>query len=208
MTGSRAGTSLIVVGLAAGLAILGLARQAERGRILPVAIIGAGALALLLGVIVLTFSGGTAIERVLDRFSNLQDTRGNVWADTWFALTQYWPAGFGLGGFEPAMLAAERLEFVDPSVPNRAHNDYLEIGLEAGLLGYLAVVASTIVIVAMFWRSWRAVQAMHSQLVFGAAVLLLIALHSVVDYPLRSMAIACLVGLASGMLARTPESVR
>jgi O-antigen ligase len=93
-------------------------------------------------------------------------------------------------------------------VPNRAHNDYLEIGLEAGLLGYLAVVASTIVIVAMFWRSWRAVQAMHSQLVFGAAVLLLIALHSVVDYPLRSMAIACLVGLASGMLARTPESVR
>jgi hypothetical protein len=43
------------------------------------------------------------------------------------------------GGFEPAMLAAERLEYLEAVVLNRANNDWLEIGIEAGLLGYAMV---------------------------------------------------------------------
>src|SRR3546814_9710840 len=45
-----------------------------------------------------------------------------------------------MGTFRPVFDAAERLEFVRPSYANRAHNDYLEYLLEAGVAGALLVV--------------------------------------------------------------------
>src|SRR3546814_18164025 len=45
-----------------------------------------------------------------------------------------------MGTFRPVFDAAERLEFVRPSYANRAHNDYLEYLLGAGVAGALLVV--------------------------------------------------------------------
>ena len=39
----------------------------------------------------------------------------------------------------------------------------------------------------------------------GIAVMAIVAAHSLVDYPLRSMALACLVGSGAGLLIRTPR---
>ena len=80
------------------------------------------------------------------------------------------------------MFPAERLEYLNDRVPNRAHNDFLEIGIEAGMLGYAMVVAAVIAVLALALRAWREPR-MRGQIVFGLSVLLLIALHSVVDYP-------------------------
>jgi VIT1/CCC1 family predicted Fe2+/Mn2+ transporter len=53
----------------------------------------------------------------------------------------------------------------------------------------------------MAYRSWQRQAKFRSQILFAAGVLIIITLHSLVDYPLRSMALACLAGVAGGMLA-------
>ena len=141
------------------------------------------------------------------RFTDLQSTRGAIWTDTIFAIRQYWPVGFGMGGFEPAMLPAERLEVLIAAVPNRAHNEFLEIGLEAGALGYAMLAATVIACLTLARRAWRAAPAMRRQVIFGLGVLIILALHSIVDYPLRSMALACLAGVAAGMLVKNSATI-
>jgi O-antigen ligase len=209
MTGSRTGILLILVAGAAVVAILSLGRKASRFTAIPGAIVVL-AIALALGVVVVfgALTEQSALVRVAERFSDFGQSRANLWEDAWFALRQYWPVGFGMGGFEPAMLPAERLEFLDASLPNRAHNDFLELGLEAGLLGYVMVAAAVTTCIAMACRAWRDGTEMRGHVVFAMAVLLSVALHSVVDYPLRSMAVACLAGVAGGFLARRTSPAR
>lgn len=200
MTGSRAGIALILIAFAALTLIFLAARNVS-------AVPRTTFLLLLVGIIVVgvaAFAGlyqNAAIVRVTERFSDLHSTRTDVWEDSWFALKQYWPVGFGMGGFEPAMFPAEQLEYLDPLVPNRAHNDFLEIGIEAGILGYVAVSTAVATVIVLASRAWRE-PSMRGDIVFGLSSLLLIALHSVVDYPLRSMAVACLSGVAGGLVVR------
>jgi O-antigen ligase len=202
MTGSRAGIALIAVAMAGSAVSFSVSRSRSRGSASRTTLILLAA-ALLVGCIAAfaALSQSTAIARVTERFSDLGNSRGQVWEDSWFALKQYWPVGFGMGGFEPAMFPAEQLAYLDPLVPNRAHNDFLEIGIEAGLLGYAMVVAAALAVFVLAGRAWRE-PGMRGQIVVGLTTLLLITLHSVVDYPLRSMAVACLSGVAGGLLVK------
>jgi O-antigen ligase len=204
MTGSRAGTALVAVALVFAGAILWTARGSAQGtrRGSPVTLFAALVLVVAIVAIVALYSNDTALGRLAARFTDTPGGRQHLWQDAWFALKEYWPFGFGMGGFEPAMIPAERLEFLDATIPNRAHNDFLELGLEAGLLGYLTLFAGVLVCLTLAWKSWRDRPATRTQVVFVAGVLIVITLHSLVDYPLRSMALACLAGIAGGMLAR------
>jgi len=103
--------------------------------------------------------------------------------------------------FVPAILGGERLEVVRPTLPNRAHNDYLELAVEAGVFGLAALAAIAALLVAAARRMLRAAAADGTALpVFAIAALGTLALHSLVDYPLRSMALACIGGVCVGML--------
>jgi O-antigen ligase len=191
MTGSRAGTMLISVAVVLALAIAAVSRTPRQDlRGTPFAI--AAALALLGGVAIayLAYAGHTAVGRVAERFADAPGGRLHIWQDTWFALGQYWPVGFGMGGFEPAMLPAERLEFLDAAIPNRAHNDFLELGLEAGVMGYIMLAAAVLVCFTMAYKSWRYQPARKAQVLFAMGVLFVISLHSFVDYPARRIVVA------------------
>ena len=120
-------------------------------------------------------------------------------------MNQAWPFGVGVGGAQPALIAAERLEVLDPFVPNRVHNDYLELALEGGVfaLALLAAIAATLVAAAC--RSWLARPQERHLTLLGIVILLVAALHSFVDYPLRSMALACLIGTGAGLLMSAPR---
>jgi len=58
------------------------------------------------------------------------------------------------------------------------------------------------------WLAWRLIQRLRRatapgeriELIFAGATLALLAAHSVVDYPLRSMSLAVLAGLAAGLI--------
>ena len=142
-----------------------------------------------------------AIEAIAGRFDFTGEFRPELWRDSFFALGQYWPAGSGQGTFVPVMMAVERLEVVDPTLPNRAHNDYLELLIGAGLPGALVLAAVSGLVLHAIWRALRWPPAgSRSQVLFAIGTLVIIALHSLVDYPLRSMALAALTATAVGLL--------
>lgn len=153
----------------------------------------------------------SALRPVVTRFVSDGDERWKLWEDTAHAIGQHWPAGSGLGSFQPIFIANERLEFVDPSLPVRAHNDWLEFTLEAGLAGWLVLGAIALI---LGWQTWRARRptappvtgsaATAAQSLFGLGSLAIIAVHSVVDYPLRTMTLACLSAFAAAMLFPRP----
>ena len=202
LTGSRAGMALIPVALAAA-AIIWLP-QRIRGR---AALLGLGAVLAAGAAGFLVLRQTAAVGRSLERFASERDFRWELWQDTQYAIMQYWPFGSGTGSFKSVITAAERLEVVDPTSPVRAHNDYLELTLEAGVFGLM------VLFFAVIWLGWMAIDAWRRgnpatrpQIVFAFAVMTIIALHSLVDYPLRSMALACLAGVAAGLLSPSSAS--
>ena len=203
MTGSRMGIALLPLCLLICWLLVKPALPESRIKSLAIpalALVGVGvAIAAFIG------SGNRALGRVADRFALTNDFRFELWQDTWYAIAQYWPAGYGLGGFVPAMLPAERLEVLDPTRPNRAHNDYLELLLESGVLGIAILIIVAILLIVAAIRSWRAYPQQHGQILFGAGVLAIVALHSIVDYPLRSMSLACIAALGAALLMPVPS---
>lgn len=199
LTGSRTGIALMVL-LSLGLALLHRSGAAAlRGRLTAVLAVAA----LLFAGAVAALVANPVLRRVAGRFALSGDYRGELWTDTLYAIGQFWPAGAGMGTFTPVLMAAERLEVVDPTIPNRAHNDYLELILEAGLPGIAVALVIAVLVATLARGAWRR-GTERATLTFALPTIAVIALHSVVDYPLRSMALACLAGVAAGMLARPP----
>jgi O-antigen ligase len=147
------------------------------------------------------------LQFVAGRFEKSGESRPELWRDTLYAIHFYWPYGSGIGTFVPTFVALEPLEVVDSSIPNRAHNDYLELALEAGALGAVVLLLSAAVVIFMIIRSWREQAGNRAHTVFCIAIFMIVAAHSIVDYPMRSLALACLVAVAAGMLA-SPVSER
>jgi O-antigen ligase len=205
LTASRTGIALLPLVLA-GVALMWLQLAPGRSlrRLVP-------ALAALAAVPLVAFAallaGNTALGKIAERFIFSDDPRRELWRDAWFAIGQAWPFGVGVGDAQPALIAAERLEVLDPTFPNRAHNDYLELALESGLLGLVLLAAIAALLAAAAWRSWRERPDERHLTVLGGAIVLVTALHSFVDYPLRSMALACLMGTGAGLLIGTPRKL-
>ncbi|WP_347302349.1 O-antigen ligase family protein [Croceibacterium sp. TMG7-5b_MA50] len=204
MTGSRMGIALAAV---AGLFMLLIVRPLLPAGTARLAGWLTGGLAVLAIGGYLLLQGNSMVQRTAERFEVTGDARTELWQDTLFAVRESWPAGVGLGGYQPAMLAAERLEVLDGSRPNRAHNDYLEFVLEGGLPAVLIGLAALGVLAALAWRALRLSGDGRAQVLCGCGILLIVALHSFVDYPLRSMALACMFGVGAGLLARPAGSV-
>lgn len=196
LTGSRGGLLLLPIA-----SIFALSMAWPRGRrIRPAA--GFGALALA-GAVVLAALQIPAIARVATRYVQDDVGRAMLWEDTAIAVAKHWPVGSGLGSFQPVFIASEQLQHVDTSMPVRAHNDWLEFTLEAGIIGWVALVVAAVLILARLPQLWRAQadsEPRHEQILFGFATILLIALHSLGDYPLRSMSLSCLLAVAVAVL--------
>ena len=202
LTGSRAGIGLLgVLGLGGAVRlVLGRRKGPPLSRGL-IAAWSAGGVAVLAAA-AWALSASAVAGRIAARFASGGEPRPDLWIDTLFAAGQHWPWGSGLGTFVPVFVAAERLEVVDTGHPNRAHNDFLELTLEAGLPGLVLLAALA------GWLIWRLKERLRNaatpgeriELAFAGATLALLAAHSVVDYPLRSMSLAVLAGLAVGLI--------
>lgn len=166
---------------------------------------GAIALVCLTGLAAMLLWKNGAVDRVLARFDFAGEFRPQLWRDTMYAVRQYFPLGAGIGGFVPAFLAAERLEVVDATMPNRAHNDFMELLLEAGLPGTLVLAAISMILARLALAAWRKPPAgSRGQVVFAVTTLAVIALHSLTDYPLRSMSLAFVAAICAGLLMPVP----
>ncbi len=200
--------ALVLAGSRAGIALLPVVLVFQYLILLPDARINwakAGLSALgAAGIAVAAYFAlrhNRAIAAIAGRFDFTGEFRPELWRDSAYALAQYWPAGSGQGTFVPVMMAVERLEVVDPTLPNRAHNDYLELLIGAGLPGAVVFAALLALVLRAIWQALRQPPAgSRSQTLFACGSLIVLALHSLVDYPLRSMALAAVAATAVGLL--------
>ena len=127
-------------------------------------------------------------------------SRGHIWPVALRAAASAFPFGTGLGTFRPVYVLSENPAEVYPTFVNHAHNDYIELALELGLPGLLLLIA---------FLGWYAVQSVRvwrspfSSLFAKAASIASAAVltHSIVDYPLRTAAIAALFGACLALMA-------
>lgn len=120
------------------------------------------------------------------------DLRQTFFANTWAAIHDHWWTGTGLGTFVLVYPMYETSSDVINVYANHAHNDYLELWLETGIVGLAIVAAYTVMILAAMYRSKLAQAA-------GLAILAIM-LHSLVDYPLRTMSIAVIMAYLSAVV--------
>jgi len=137
----------------------------------------------------------------LERFEpDKTDARAYIWQDATSASSRYWPVGVGMGNFDEVFEIDESLEHVSLARAVRAHNDYLELMIEAGIAG-LALLAGWAAL--LVWLSWRARLSQLRWLAWAAsAFLLAIAGQSLTDYPLRNQTMLAAAGFSLLILAR------
>lgn len=188
----------VLLGVLRALAALMPERDGARA-----AMIGLGAFALVgLGAGALVVAAPGRIGATLERFEAKDDPRRFIWDDAVYTAQRHWPAGAGIGTFDTLSQVDESLENLTLRRAGRAHNDYIEIAIEAGAPG-LALAALWLVLVG--WLSWQARGAPGRWTAWaGSAFLVGIALQSVTDYPLRNQTILALAGLALLLLIRVP----
>lgn len=198
LTASRTGMGLIPVMLLWGLIFLRRERLIAAMRVTRWQWLALGAS----GVVgVLAAWQTNAVARVLARFDFSGEYRPDIWRDTIFAIQQYWPLGSGLGTFTRVIPPAERLEAVRGTLNNRAHNEYLELVLEGGIPLALCWAIVAALVLAGIWRGLRNRHVMPTgQAIFAAGTISLTTLHSLVDYPFRSMALVTLIAIAAALV--------
>ena len=179
--------SLAGFGLSIPVTIASLLMVVRIGR---TARVGAIALALvtMMAFVVLLFS--PVSERLVANGAAASvSTRQTMLAHSLEAVKEYNVAGSGFGTFQRVYRMFEEPETVTDEVINHAHNDYLEIVMETGLVGVvlvLAFLAWWLFVVRRLLVTPSADEFAMAGAIGSAAILL----HSAVDYPLRTSAIA------------------
>lgn len=195
---SRAGVLLAGPALAGGFLVL---RSPRRGDAFggPTLAWSAAltAMATLIAMIVLAKGG-----LILDRFENGQGGgRLQILPQVLDLARLHQPLGAGFGSFDLVYRASERLEDIDPFYLNHAHNDFAELWLEAGWPGLALIVAF------VAWWGLAVRQHWFGSLYdplgrAGTIVIGLLLSHSLVDYPLRTPAMALVMALACALATR------
>jgi O-antigen ligase len=200
MARSRAGLALTIFALIGAFA---LAWKEWR-------LVSRGAARLVAGAIAVTalFIADFTLYRIMERFADdpLANGRITFARNTLKAAVEYLPFGSGMGSFVQVYGMYERPgDTMADTFVNHAHNDILEVSLEAGILG--------IALMAIFavWVTKRSVDIWRSstlgrgnidlRLARGATlIVVLLSFHSLVDYPLRTAAIMAVMAFACGLL--------
>lgn len=190
LTLSRSGVLLAVLLLVALLAItlFGIARDTAGTRrwFAGFAVFGA-VVAIQMG-----FWG------VMERFQAdpFDDARVYVQRITLEAANEAFPWGTGMGTFRRVYEQHETLETALPLYINRAHNDWIEFYLEAGLAGLVLIG------LWLAWWLWARREPAGSDLPIEQRLqalactlaLIALALHCMVDFPMRTVAISTIAG--------------
>lgn len=133
-------------------------------------------------------------------------TRQQIGASSLAAAAAVAPVGSGIGTFQ-ALYPRFESRPVEQTYINHAHDDYLEVAVEAGLPG--------LALILLFLGWWGAsvvamlrTPAADAMARAGAITSGLVLAHSLVDFPLRTSAIAALFAASLGLMLVSRTSAR
>jgi O-antigen ligase len=117
------------------------------------------------------------------------------------------PFGSGLGSFRDVYPLYEQAERVTTTYAVHAHNEYAELLLELGLPGILLFLLFAGWWAYRVWFVWRSAEAgpfARAAAIASAALLI----HSLVDFPLRTAALAACFGMCLALVAESGRAPR
>lgn len=205
VSGSRAG--LLLGALALGGSLL-VARSSIRRALrrapawaFPALIAAVAAVVAIFVLISVAADRAVSIQRVFEMDAG-QDMRGRALPTVWAMTLNYFPVGAGLGSFDPIFRIHEPLALLKPTYFNHAHNDLLEIVLDAGIPGLLLLLAALVWWVLASVTAWRRPADLADPALarIGSLMLLLILLASAFDYPARTPTMMMLIVVAASWL--------
>ncbi len=200
---SRAGLGLTIFALLGAYAITVADRRSTSGVTPTKLLVGATVLAVI-------FAAQFALYRIMERFAldPIKDARLPFARTTIEAAQAYMPFGSGIGTFVPVYAVFEKPEDVLANTyANRAHNDILELWLEAGVFGLALMGVFAVWFIERVWEIWRrAPQGLREiDLSLARAATIVVALliaHSFVDYPLRTGAMMAIMAFACALMVK------
>lgn len=196
VTGSRMGFVTAIIGL---VSVPMLYTMPASRRPLTV-----GRRRLLQGLVVVGVAGIVAVTILLGRavaFERIiaptaaEAVRGKAWGPMFTAAMDYFPIGAGFGSFGEIFKIHEPRDLLAPTIFAHAHNDWLELLLTGGLPALLLLGIAIIAFIIMAVRWWRLRKAREGDVLLGGAglwMLLIFAIASIGDYPLRVPSLSCL----------------
>lgn len=205
-TGSRSG--LLLGALALILALALVARRLRRHlRGMP-----RWFFPVLLGITVLVIGGFVALSFAVDRadainrFIHLEgkdDMRSRALPTVMSMIATYMPFGSGYGGFDPVFRIHEPFGLLKITYFNQAHNDYLGIAVDGGIVGIASLCAGMIWWLVSSIRVWR-MKGDDGVLMarLGSAIVFLVLVASLTDYPARTPTIMAVLVMAACWLSR------
>lgn len=199
VVGSLAGYGLLLPVAAATLLIY---RRAAYGPLPLVWTVGLGVLVIgLLGFALFGPFGEQAlgaddVEHPTNRLS--------IAATTLHAIGQYMPWGTGLGSFPEIYRLTEGADRPYAEYVNHAHNDYLELLLELGVVGGILILAFLVWYAIRLFDVWRREFEGVGLARVATVIIAVLLLHSIVEFPLRTSALAVLFAMACALLVPAP----
>lgn len=146
------------------------------------------------------------VQHALSRFGGIGERRWDIWHDTIKAIGSVWPLGGGISSFQVVYDASQSIERLMPDLDMRAHNDWLEWVLESGVPGIAVLTVIGLILIVRNGQALRttlragAHPDYRAQVIFATGTLLHLGLHGLLDYPMRSMALAALACTAAALL--------
>jgi hypothetical protein len=163
---------------------------------------GRWVLAAYFACLVLFVVGWTGVDAVAARFGSANPATVNerlpIWRDTWRIIDDFWLTGSGLNTFGVATL------FYQTSVPGfhlrEAHNDYLQLAAEGGLLLGVPIVCAIAALVLDIRRRFVGSNGSSYWIRLGAVTgLCAIAVQSMVEFSLQMPGNAALCAVLLGI---------
>jgi O-antigen ligase len=169
--------------------------------------IAASVALLLIGAIALLETSATGSGRIGEHATSAVQSRAELLSTTSRAAREFMPFGSGLGSFRDVYPLYERATQVTTTYAVHAHNDYAELVLELGLPGVLLILLFVGWWAYRVWRVWRSAEAgpfARAAAIASAALLI----HSFVDFPLRTAALAGCFGMCLALIAESSRAPR
>lgn len=203
---SRAGIVFAMLAILASLLLAWRKREREtRGQASKVVFIAG-----LIGIFAVLQFGLAGILSRLDH-DPLEDGRVILAQVTWRAASSVFPVGSGIGTFVPYYAMFETPAEIGPSYANHAHDDWLELWLEGGVPALLIAVAFLAWLALRIGSAWKQENRNSLDWLLARAAsisVLLLLLHSIVDYPLRTTALASFFAFGCALILDLPKPAR
>ena len=156
----------------------------------------------------LAVAGPLSNEKLSEEYSGDPASRAYFAKTTLEGIVETFPVGSGLGTFQEVYRTHDDPNRVSHEYTNHAHNAYLEIVLELGAVGAILILAFLAWWLSRSVAAWRSTFDGSGLARAGSVIVFIVLLHSIVDYPLRTSAIATLFAFACALLVPYAGAVR